>query len=121
MTTRVNAFDLTNVWPKKGGLPNYVSLAQFGKRGNTTLNNFGLTDREAQVMDLVCQGKSNKEIGALLEMKTSTVKNHVNSILRKMNLPLHFVFRGEVLPCDVKRIVAIHAWERQRLFGNWKG
>lgn len=45
-----------------------------------------LTEREAQVADLVAQGDSNKEIGERLELSAKTVKNHVSNILRKLAL-----------------------------------
>jgi DNA-binding NarL/FixJ family response regulator len=45
-----------------------------------------LTEREAQVADLVAQGDSNKEIGQRLELSAKTVKNHVSNILRKLAL-----------------------------------
>ncbi len=45
-----------------------------------------LTEREAQVADLVAQGDSNKEIGERLDLSAKTVKNHVSNILRKLAL-----------------------------------
>lgn len=45
-----------------------------------------LTEREAQVANLVAQGDSNKEIGERLKLSAKTVKNHVSNILRKLSL-----------------------------------
>jgi DNA-binding NarL/FixJ family response regulator len=45
-----------------------------------------LTEREAQVANLVAQGDSNKEIGERLKLSAKTVKNHVSNILRKLAL-----------------------------------
>lgn len=45
-----------------------------------------LTEREAQVANLIAQGDSNKEIGDRLELSAKTVKNHVSNILRKLAL-----------------------------------
>lgn len=42
-----------------------------------------LSHKEFEVATLVGQGKSNKEIAALLGIKEGTVKNHVSSILLK--------------------------------------
>jgi DNA-binding NarL/FixJ family response regulator len=44
-----------------------------------------LTARELEILKLVAQGKANKEIGELLSLSENTVKNHVKSILAKLN------------------------------------
>jgi two-component system nitrate/nitrite response regulator NarL len=43
-----------------------------------------LTTRERQVLDLIDDGLSNKEIASRLYIEVSTVKNHVHSILGKL-------------------------------------
>lgn len=43
-----------------------------------------LTPREIEILDLVAQGNSNKEIGYQLGISDQTVKNHITSILRKL-------------------------------------
>jgi len=45
-----------------------------------------LSDREMEVLVLVVEGKSNKEIAALLGISHQTVKNHITSILRKFGV-----------------------------------
>jgi DNA-binding NarL/FixJ family response regulator len=42
-----------------------------------------LTHRERQVLNLVCQGKQNKNIAAELNLSVSTIKFHISSILEK--------------------------------------
>ncbi len=46
-----------------------------------------LTERETDVLKLVAQGLSNKEIGRQLFIGETTVKSHVKSIMDKLNLP----------------------------------
>jgi two-component system, NarL family, response regulator LiaR len=45
-----------------------------------------LTERETEVLRLVARGYSNKEVGRALTITEKTVKNHVASILSKLNL-----------------------------------
>ncbi|GBF76304.1 DNA-binding response regulator [Paenibacillus sp. 598K] len=45
-----------------------------------------LTRREAEVLRLMAEGKSNKNIGEFLYISEKTVKNHVSSILQKMEV-----------------------------------
>ena len=44
-----------------------------------------LSERELQVLEKMALGKSNKEIGQLLFISEYTVKNHVKTILKKLN------------------------------------
>jgi DNA-binding NarL/FixJ family response regulator len=46
-----------------------------------------LTDRETEVLRLLAQGRSNKEIAAALTIGEKTVKTHVSNILSKLNVP----------------------------------
>jgi DNA-binding NarL/FixJ family response regulator len=44
------------------------------------------TNRERQVVNLIAEGLSNKEIAEVLHIATYTVKSHVHNILEKMEL-----------------------------------
>jgi DNA-binding NarL/FixJ family response regulator len=44
-----------------------------------------LSGRELEVLNLIVAGKTNKEIGAILDVSENTVKSHVNAILAKLN------------------------------------
>jgi two-component system response regulator DegU len=44
-----------------------------------------LTYRETQILNYISQGNSNKQIARILEISEQTIKNHVSSILRKLN------------------------------------
>ncbi len=45
-----------------------------------------LTDRERQVLKLIVEGYSNKEIGERLSITEGTVKSHVNGVLGKLGV-----------------------------------
>ena len=45
-----------------------------------------LTSREKQVLTLIAQGKSNKEIATLLELSVNTVSVHRANLMEKMNI-----------------------------------
>ncbi|MDF1997207.1 response regulator transcription factor [Peribacillus frigoritolerans] len=44
-----------------------------------------LTRRECEILQLLADGKSNRAIGKTIYISEKTVKNHVSSILQKMN------------------------------------
>jgi two-component system nitrate/nitrite response regulator NarL len=45
-----------------------------------------LTEREAQIAELVADGLSNKAIASRLSIELATVKNHVHSVLEKLRV-----------------------------------
>ena len=45
-----------------------------------------LTQREQDVLEQIVLGKSNKEIGAALEISEATVKTHINNLLGKLGV-----------------------------------
>ena len=49
-----------------------------------------LTDREREIVGLVCQGLKNKQIGERLFISEATVRNHLTSILSKLELSDRF-------------------------------
>ncbi len=63
-----------------------------------------LTAREKQVLQLIAQGKSNKEIASLLELSVNTVSVHRANLMEKMNihrtaeLVLFAIRKGLVVP-----------------------
>jgi two-component system, NarL family, nitrate/nitrite response regulator NarL len=63
-------------------------LSENGRTGTVG----ALTSRELEVVELLEQGLSNKEIAAQLSIAVTTVKNHVHSILEKLKVQR----RGEV-------------------------
>ncbi|SCY76175.1 transcriptional regulator, LuxR family [Nitrosospira sp. Nl5] len=47
---------------------------------------FGLSERECEIMDWVRMGKTNAEIGSILCISSFTVKNHLQHIFKKLDV-----------------------------------
>lgn len=45
-----------------------------------------LTDRELEVLHIICEGKTNDEIASALRISMGTVKTHINRILSKLQV-----------------------------------
>lgn len=58
--------------------------ATTGTRGRSTGGPDGLSAREIEVLSLVAQGRSNRDIGGELNLSALTVKSHLARIARKL-------------------------------------
>jgi DNA-binding NarL/FixJ family response regulator len=45
-----------------------------------------LTGRELQILELLAEGSTNKQIGTILDISDNTVRNHVNNIMDKLQV-----------------------------------
>lgn len=65
----------------------YKNAINRQRKRNNAINimNKQLTNREKEVMQYVCKGLTNKEIGNTIFISESTVKRHVTSILEKLH------------------------------------
>ncbi|MCS6953186.1 MAG: response regulator transcription factor [Bryobacterales bacterium] len=64
-------------------LEDYVrTLQQRGLKDSYEL----LTDREKEILQLLAEGKSNKEVAALLNLSVYTVETHRANLMQKLNL-----------------------------------
>ena len=45
-----------------------------------------LTDREREVLQLLAEGRSNKEVAAVLEVGLSTIETHRANLMQKLDL-----------------------------------
>jgi DNA-binding NarL/FixJ family response regulator len=55
-------------------------------RSSAPLETLGLTPREAEVLLWVAQGKSNNEVGTILNISDNTTKIHLTHIYQKLNV-----------------------------------
>jgi two-component system, NarL family, nitrate/nitrite response regulator NarL len=71
---------------KVSRLPSYDQTESPEQGGNTEKAATALTDRERQIMRLVCEGLSNKEIGRRLNITDGTIKVHLHNIFQKLEI-----------------------------------
>lgn len=63
----------------------HLPIAQ-QKANSISSQDFGLTERQLDVLALMTQGKNNKSICRMLGLAEPTVKNHVTAILKALNV-----------------------------------
>lgn len=61
-------------------------MLQTHLKGRTTPEAEPLSTREREVLKLIAEGLSNKEIADLLSISVRTVENHRANIMKKLNL-----------------------------------
>ena len=49
-------------------------------------DSYGISEKEKEILELVAEGKSNKEISAELFLSEGTVRNYISSLLDKLSL-----------------------------------
>ena len=62
------------------------SLSGSPDRHELNLVNTRLTSRQLEVVDLIAQGKSNKQIARQLQLSEGTVKAHVSAVFKVLDV-----------------------------------
>lgn len=55
-------------------------------RPQVSAEDFGLSGREMEVVSLLCQGSSNREIAKVMHLAEPTVKSHIGRIMQKLGV-----------------------------------
>ena len=63
-----------------------IRFVPAGQRAATRENPLGLTPREQEVLELICEGRTNASIAAKLVISPKTVDHHVSSVLAKFGV-----------------------------------
>jgi DNA-binding NarL/FixJ family response regulator len=71
--------------PSVAGVLAEEYVQQLQERGLTDSYHL-LTDREKEVLQLLAEGRSNKEVAALLDIGVSTIETHRANLMQKLNL-----------------------------------
>ncbi len=66
--------------------PKYQEGAVSKSKGRSVAERFGLTPGQARVLDLLTEGKTNRQIAELLGVTEGTVKIHVSAIFKALNV-----------------------------------
>lgn len=67
-------------------LPHQVAVLPPSPVAQLLQQDFGLSERETEIMNWVAAGKTNPEIGQILDISGFTVKNHVQRIFKKLDV-----------------------------------
>jgi DNA-binding NarL/FixJ family response regulator len=82
----------------------FVAKSQPREIGSESLENGRLTPRERQIVQLLAEGNTNREIAARLSIGLSTVETHRGHIMQKLNLDsisdlVRYAIRNEIVDC----------------------
>src|SRR6184192_4967490 len=62
------------------------SRKSLGRNGNATKKNNSLSSREVEVLQLIAEGKANKQVAAELGVSFKTVDKHRQHLMSKLNI-----------------------------------
>jgi DNA-binding NarL/FixJ family response regulator len=66
--------------------PEYRELTGKRKRAKTVAERYGLTKSQARVLELLAEGKTNRDIAEMLDVTEGTVKIHVSAIFKSLGV-----------------------------------
>jgi DNA-binding NarL/FixJ family response regulator len=85
--------------------PNTAAKEAAADRPRVSPADYGLTERQVEVLALMMRGKSNKAIGRVLELADPTVKNHVAAVLKALKVKNR---------TEAAMAVVEHGWDLRR-------
>jgi len=76
----------TSSWFTRTVVEKFKALRQTTHLAPQTSDLEFLTDREREVLALICEGRSDAQMGAMLKLSQNTVRNHIASLYRKIGV-----------------------------------
>jgi DNA-binding NarL/FixJ family response regulator len=89
LISAIKQISVGQVWLDPAVMTGLVAEVQH-KRDPETEKIDALTAREREIVNLVCEGLKNKEIADRLSISEATVRNHLTSVLNKLELSDRF-------------------------------
>jgi DNA-binding NarL/FixJ family response regulator len=75
-----------SVWVPRRVMSRFIERTLASTRGQSQFGRSALTSREQDVLRMLVEGRSNKEIGEPLGIEVRTVKAHVSKLMRKVGV-----------------------------------
>jgi len=73
-------------WFSHSVVEKLAALRQNSQPGFVRTELESLTDRERDVLGLICQGQNNREMGQILKLSPNTIRNHVFALYQKIGV-----------------------------------
>jgi DNA-binding CsgD family transcriptional regulator len=95
------------IWIRGFFLPHYVTIPKTAEGAvlDSLVREHKISKREREIMELILEGKSNKEIEEQLFISFNTVKNHIYNLYQKLGVKsrgqlMHLVMKGNHTASD---------------------
>lgn len=86
LVTAIEAAMADTSWFSRGVLEKLAAVRQLSGPVSSSIRLQDLTARERQIVSLICRGARDAEIGAELKVSPHTVRNHIASLYRKLEI-----------------------------------
>jgi len=99
LVAAIEAAMADTTWFSRGVMEKLAAFRQLSGPASSSVKLDDLTRRERDILTLICRGAGDAEIGAELNLSPHTIRNHVASLYKKLN---------------VNRRSAVVIWARER-------
>jgi len=76
-------FKVNNIKPESDNISNTTIIVKAQEDSHDFINNFNLTKREGEILQLLIKGISTKDIAKRISISPGTAKNHILNIYKK--------------------------------------